>query len=146
MSKKYSVVCSSTILVDYFRKLFRQVFPGGWWEQGSMWWRWLHEGHPHSETEGTNVAVLLCLLQPDSRDGAPRGATQTLGTEHGRGPEGSCTLSSLFAASTWLKVLWPAVQWFESRLWLCSAGMSCLQAYGVEPAGDRESNDTLYEG
>ena len=33
-----------------------------------------------------------------------------------------CLLQSLH---TQRKVLWPEVQWFLSRLWLCSAGVSC---------------------
>ena len=41
----------------------------------------------------SSVSCILC-----SRAGIPRGATQTLETERGRVPDGSCMLSSVFAA------------------------------------------------
>ena len=46
---------------------------------------------------------VFCSL--GSRAGVLRGATQTLGTERGRGPEGSFALSTVFAARTQWKVL-----------------------------------------
>ena len=62
------------------------------------------DGSLGAEQQNRGCSPPLCSA------GVPRGVTQTLGAGRGRALEGSCTLSSAFAARTRWKLLWLAVQ------------------------------------